>query len=89
MVVERDCQALGDFTRVTFRAYTLNRIRNLPTVFARSEIPRLRFGTGSAISAEGDEIAAHLSGARNDGLTNQATTRITLIRTSNETGGPA
>ncbi len=59
------------------------------TVFARSEIPRLRFGTGSAISAEGDEIAAHLSGARNDGLINQATTRIRPIRTSSKTGGSA
>ena len=36
---------------------------------------------------EGHEIAAHLSGARNDGFINQATTRIKLIRTSGKTGG--
>jgi hypothetical protein len=54
-----------------------------PTVIARSEIPRLRFGTGSAISVEGHEIATYPSGARNDGLTNQATTKMRLTRTGN------
>jgi len=34
-------------------------------VVARSEIPRLCFGTGSAISV-GQMIATHLAGARND-----------------------
>jgi len=36
-----------------------------PRVVARSEIPRLCFGTGSAISV-GQMIATHFSGARND-----------------------
>jgi hypothetical protein len=37
-----------------------------------AEIPRLCFGTGSAILVEGHEIATHLSGARNDRANQQA-----------------
>jgi hypothetical protein len=69
--------------------FTLRNWAHHFSVIARNEVPRLCFGTGSAIfplslrgakgdeaiSVEGIEIATHLSGARNDNLINHPTTK--------------
>jgi hypothetical protein len=54
------------------------------SVIAGSEIPRLRFGTGSAIWVGDREIGTPRQiGARSDDLANQPATKMKLIRASN------